>query len=566
MPVPAYLEDTHTLVDAFARVPRREGRGFRFIGADRSEHFHDHASLWEEARRRGAHLVQRYGLRKGDRLALIIPDNREFVLTFFGAMVVGVVPVPIFPRATFKAVEGYVDVLAHVIAASGSRVAVCMDANRPILTKLEERPDVSLEAVITTETAFDGQAPATPVAQAAPEDLCFLQFTSGSTSKPKGVMVTHANVMANTKAFLGPDGIDRRDEDVALAWLPLFHDMGLIGFVLGTLGHDINTVLFPTPTFARMPRLWLELLSQHRASITYAPNFGYQLAVKRVREQDLETLDLSRMRIAGCGAEPIRAKTLQEFGQRLERTGFDARAFLPSYGMAESTLAITFHPRGTPMIVDRVDADAMKAGRAKAVSGAPDDPSILEIVSCGVPFPGHGLRVVGDGGRDLGEREVGEILIQGPSVTQGYFQNPEATEAAFSDGWLKTGDLGYLADGNLYVCGRVKDLIIINGANHYPQDLEWAAGELEGVRRGNVVAFSVMRDGTEQLIVAAEGNSSDAPGLRKTIAQCIAENFGLQPAHVAVVRLGTLPKTSSGKAQRAKTKQMYEDGALEEHP
>jgi len=568
MPVPSHIPESPTLTEAFARIARRPGRGFRFVGADRTEHFHDHETMWTEARRRASVLRNDAGVRPGERVALVIPDNREFVLTFFGAVLAGAVPVPIFPRATFRAVEGYVDVLAHIVEASGARVLVCMAANREVLARLDQRPGLPLERILEVETDLLGsRAPEQPVHEASPDDLCFLQFTSGSTSKPKGVMVTHGNVMANTSAFLGPSGLDRNDDDVALAWLPLFHDMGLIGFVLGTLAHDINTVLFPTPTFARTPRLWLELLSEHRASITYAPNFGYQLAVKRVRDRDLESLDLSRMRVAGCGAEPIRARTLQEFGERLAPTGFDARAFLPSYGMAESTLAITFHPRWTEMVVDRIDPGAMRDGWAKPITGGrTDDGTALEVVSCGVPFPGHGLRVVTDGGAEATDRQVGEIHIQGPSVTQGYFQNPEANAAAFTnDGWLKTGDLGYVADGNLYVCGRVKDLIILNGANHYPQDLEWSVGEIEGVRRGNVVAFSVMRDGLEQLILAAEGNRGDAERLRKDIAQRIAETFGIQPAHVAISPLGTLPKTSSGKAQRAKTKRLYEDGALDEH-
>jgi len=568
MPVPRHIPESPTLTEAFARIPRREGRGFRFVGADRSKHFHDHAALWEEARRRASLLRDRAGVTAGERVALVIPDNREFVLTFFGAVLAGAVPVPIFPRATFRAIEGYVDVLAHITSASDSRVLVCMEQNRNVIDHLEARPGLPLEKVLVVEADLRREhAPETRVHEAQPEDLCFLQFTSGSTSKPKGVMVTHGNVMANTGAFLGPHGLDRTDDDCALAWLPLFHDMGLIGFVLGTLAHDINTVLFPTPTFARTPRLWLELLSAHRATITYAPNFGYQLAVKRVRDRDLETLDLSRMRVAGCGAEPIRARTLQEFGERLAPTGFDRRAFLPSYGMAESTLAITFHPRETEMVVDRIDPEAMRAGHARpTAAGDVDAGTALEVVSCGVPFPGHGLRIVTEAGSEAEERQVGEIHIQGPSVTQGYFRNREATAAAFTDdGWFKTGDLGYLADGTLFVCGRVKDLIILNGANHYPQDLEWAVGELEGVRRGNVVAFSVMRDGIEHLMMAAEGNRSDAGRLKKEIAQRIAETFGIQPAHVAISPLGTLPKTSSGKAQRAKTKRLYEEGDLDEH-
>jgi len=313
-----------------------------------------------------------------------------------------------------------------------------------------------------------------------------------------------------------------------------------------------------------MPRLWLEKIHSHRGTITYAPNFAYGLLTKRVRDRDLESLDLSCLRVAGCGAEPIRAKTLLEFAERLAPCGFEPTAFVPSYGMAESTLAISFHQLTHPMIVDRVDPEAMKAGDARP---APADlPNALELVSCGVAFPGHELAVVDDQNRPVAERKVGEIIIRGPSVTSGYFQNPEATEESWREGWLHTGDLGYIADGNLYICGRCKDLIIIRGANYYAHDMEWEVGDLEGVRRGNVIAFSVMEDGLEQLVIAAEAARADAAALRESIPKRIQTEFSLTPDRILIVPVGTLPKTSSGKAQRRKTVMMYESGQLPEQP
>jgi fatty-acyl-CoA synthase len=560
---PAAMADgERTLVSALASLPRGAERGFRFCGTDRQERYFPYEALEAEAYRRGAHLAA-MGLAKGDRVALVLPEPHEFVLTFLGAVVAGVVPVPIFPRASFKGVEGYVDTVAHIVRSSGARVLISMERMNPILEKLAER-DTGLEHVAMAPDAFEGATPSFDPPAVTPEDLCFLQFTSGSTSRPKGVMVSHSNLVANATAFLGPHGLDRCDSDVGVSWLPLYHDMGLIGFILGTLICDIPVVILPTETFARTPRLWLETLSKHRGTITYAPNFAYQLAAKRVRDGDLAELDLSCVRVAGCGAEPIRAQTLRDFAERLAPAGFDPCAFLPSYGMAESTLAITFHPVGTPMVTDVVDADAMK--RRVAVPAGPQTGTQLEVVSCGRPFPGHDLQVRGEGGEVLGERQVGEIVVRGPSVCGGYYRNAEATEEAFGGGWLRTGDLGYVADGNVYICGRVKDLIIIRGANHYPQDIEWVASDVPGVRRGNVVAFSVMRDGTEQLVVAAEGNSGDAAELRATIARRINEELGLMPWHVAIVPVGTLPKTSSGKAQRRKTRDLFEEGSLPEHP
>jgi fatty-acyl-CoA synthase len=467
--------------------------------------------------------------------------------------------VPIFPGATFKVSDHYVETIDTIMTAARARVVVCVGKNLEIIEKVKERrPDA---IVVVADRDFTGQAPpfTPPVVRA--DDLCFLQFTSGSTSKPKGVMIRHRNLVANTTAFLGPAGLNRTPEDVGVSWLPLFHDMGLIGFVLGTLIVDLQAVLMPTPMFARAPRLWLELITKHRGTITYAPNFAYQLITKRVSDKDLSSLDLSSLRVAGCGAEPIRARTLVDFAEKFTRCGFDPNALLPSYGMAESCLAITFHRRGTPMVVDRVDAAQMKLG--KATPSSADD--ALELVGNGIPFPGHEIRIADDAGNALGERQVGEIWSRGPSVNDGYFENAEATLESFGGGWLKSGDLGYQANGDLFVCGRKKDLIIVNGANHYPQDIEWVVGDIDGVRRGNVVAFSTMKDGLEQLVIAAEGNSGDATRLRDEITKVVSENFGLTPSSVSICPVGALPKTSSGKAQRRKTKSMWESGELEAH-
>jgi len=557
------LDTNDTLVRALGRLRPRTERGFRFIGTDRSERFLSYADMEDEAKRRAAYL-QALGMKKGERIALVLADGYEFVMSFLGASYAGLVPVPIFPRATFKAIDGYVDTVAHIVKAAGARVLLTAEGTKPFVEQVFGK-DAGLESLLTVETSFAGDAPEFKSVDVTPDDLCFLQFTSGSTSTPKGVMVTHRNLVANAKSFLGPDGLRRTEDDVGVSWLPLYHDMGLIGFVLGTIICDIQAVLLPTSSFARTPRIWLDLIHKYKGTITYAPNFAYALVAKRVKPEDLAALDLSGLRVAGCGAEPIRGQTLLDFADKLAPAGFRGQeVFLPSYGMAESTLAITFHQLGTPILIDRVDADAMKRG--KATPATDKSAVVLDLVSCGVPFPEHELEIVDDNGKPLGEREVGQLVSRGPSVTPGYFQNEEATADALRDGWLQTGDLAYRADGNVYICGRIKDLIIINGANHYPQDIEWAVGDIEGVRRGNVVAFSVMRDGTEQLVLVAEGNASEAPRLREEIARTVTEQFGLQVNAVAIVAVGSLPKTSSGKAQRRKSRAMYEEKSFVEHP
>ena len=551
-----------TLVEALYKLPRGLSRAFRFIASDGEEHELPYEILVGEAERRAALLISQ-GIRKGDRVALVIPEGHEFVLAFLGAVMAGAVPVPIFPRATFKTGSDYADTVAHICQASSAKMLVCMEQNLALVEPARSQIP-SLKRFTTVEGLFASEItlPVSVLPNVSPDDLCFLQFTSGSTSRPKGVMVTHANLVANARAFLGPHGLDRRDDDLGVSWLPLFHDMGLIGFILGPLIVDIPVVILPTATFARGPRVWLETISKYRGTITYAPNFAYALAAKRLKSRDLESLDLSCLRVAGCGAEPIHAETLRSFARALAPAGFRETALLPSYGMAESTLAITFHPLGTPMRVDRVDPEALRRG--EAVPSEREDAT--ELVGCGVPFPEHELRIVDEQGQVLPERRVGEIIARGQSVSAGYYENPEATAESFpGDGFLHSGDLGYLADGQLYVCGRIKDLIIIRGANFHPQDLEWSVSELEGVRRGNVVAFSVQVAGEERLMVAVECASHDAEQVKQRVAARVSEAFGLTPHAVLAVALGGIPKTSSGKVQRRKTRDLYVAGPLDVH-
>jgi len=546
-----------TLVDAVRALREDRARGFVFVRPDGTERlctFHDIAA---EAERRGAHLLAR-GLRKGDRLAMVVPDGDEFVLSFLGALFAGVVPVPIYPQLTFKNIESYHDTVAHIARASGAALLLTTAATRPYVEPALARVETLRGLATVDELSADAGRAEVPV---EPGDLAFLQFTSGSTSRPKGVMVTHGNLAANAAAFM-LDGLHRDDSfDKGVSWLPLFHDMGLIGFVVGPLFTNVPCVFLPTASFVRAPRLWLDKIHEHRGTITYAPNFAYALVAKRLKDKDVEGLDLSCLRIAGCGAEPIQARSLRDFAARLAPAGFDPRAFLPSYGMAEATLAITFVPLGEGLATD-----------TNAVG--------QELVDCGQGFPGHELAIVDEAGRKLGEGQVGQIVTRGPSVTVGYFQEPELTAQTYKplpddpggEPWLHTGDLGYLKGGRLFVCGRLKDIIIVRGRNYYPSDVEWAVGELPPVRRGNVVAFGAPIDaqgrvsadgvGDEQLIVCCEGTSSEAPALREAIARCVADQFGLTVHEVVVAPLAALPRTSSGKPQRRKTRQMYLEGSL----
>jgi fatty-acyl-CoA synthase len=561
-----------TIVDAVRELAGDGARGFVFVGTDGSERLYTFEEIAREAERRGAALAS-CGLKKGDRLALVIPSGDEFVLSFLGALFAGVVPVPIYPQLSFKNLEAYSDTVSHIVSASGSAMLLTTVSAKPYVDSVETRVD-GLRKILTVDDLAGAQGEA--AAHVEPDDLAFLQFTSGSTSRPKGVMVTHGNLAANAEAFM-IHGLERDAAvDKGVSWLPLFHDMGLIGFVAGPLFTNIPCVLLPTASFVRAPRVWLDKIHQHRGTITYAPNFAYALVAKRLKDKEVEGLDLSCLRVAGCGAEPIQAKSLLDFAAKLAPAGFDPRAFLPSYGMAEATLAITFVPVGEGLRTDSVDLSALTRSEA-----APCEQGRL-VVDCGRPFPDHAVAIVDDKGRRLGERRVGEIVVSGPSVTKGYFDQPELTRETFKplaepdDGrpavWLHTGDLGYLAGGRLFVCGRVKDIIIVRGRNYHPSDIEWAVAELSNVRRGNVVAFGVDVDaagrlasegtGEEQLVVCCEGASSDALAIREAASARIGAQFGLTTREVVVVALASLPRTSSGKPQRRATRRMYLEGTL----
>lgn len=553
-----------TLAQAIRDLSTQQDRGFVFVRADGSERYVPFAELGALAERRAADLHAR-GLRKGDRVAIAVPDPDEFVLSFLGAVMGGIVPVPISPQLTFKNIEGYHDTVAHIASAAGASLLLTTQATRqyvdPVLPRVQ-----SLRGVVTVDELGKEDHGRVDV-DVTPDDLAFLQFTSGSTSRPKGVMVTHRNLAWNSESFMIHGLAKDSSFDKGVSWLPLFHDMGLIGFVIGPLFTDIPVVFLPTASFVRNPRIWLDKIHQHRGTITYAPNFAYALVTKRVKEKDVAELDLSCLRRTGCGAEPIQARTLREFAQKLRPARFDPRSFLPSYGMAEATLAVTFVPVDSGVRADVVERAGLEKGAAKpGAEGAPEG-ATSELVNCGRSFPEHEIAVVDENGTRLGDRQVGQIVTRGPSVCAGYYREPELTAAAFvksPDGevWLHTGDLGYTVSGEVFICGRLKDMIIVRGRNFYPSDIEWVVSEMPGVRRGNVVAFGVDVGGEEQLVVAAEALSSEAEALTSAIAQAVLEGFSLAAHEVVIVPQGTLPRTSSGKPQRRKTRDLYLHGTL----
>ena len=560
-----------TLNDALRRVADREQSGYTFLREDGSEHFGSFHALHLQANRVACALSDR-GLAKGDRVGLVIGDPRHFVDLFFGALLVGVVPVPIAPPpARFGQGDNFLRQVTPVLHKARPRLLVVDDQLGPLLDGLAATmPDCAHATPDELLRGVDATAVARTI-DIADTDTAFLQFTSGSTSQPKGVRVTHANLVANLTA-ISTHGIRATADDFCVSWLPLNHDMGLIGKVLVPLFAGMRGVLImPTALFLKRPMSWLQHISRLRATITYAPSFAYGLCIARAAARPLEGLDLSSLRVAGCGAEPVRCEVLEAFVRRFEPHGLRPQALMPCYGLAEHTLAAAFSPVGMGMRVDRVQADALGRGRATpAQADITGSHEVLQIASCGPVFPGHEVRITDDGGRALGERDVGQILLRGPSVAQGYFEDPAATAATWPDGWLRTGDLGYLAGGELHVCGRVKDLIIVHGKNYHPQDIEWEAAQTDGSRGGNVVAFSLEDAvlGRERVVVAAEAKvlPDHREELKRAIRSRLLETLSLSVDEVLLLPPHTLPKTSSGKLQRALAKELFRSGRLAEAP
>lgn len=538
--------------------------GMRFVLEDGSEKKFTFVELEEEVLRRGRWMLS-LGLKKGDRIAFIVPGPMEFVLSFLGATAVGIIPVPLYPPMGFGKLDAYIRDTARTLDIAKVQMLLTQKKVEPILWSLIDRSE-SLKSIVALEKCEGFRVDGAPEPEEVhPDDTCFLQFTSGSTAAPKGVVVTHRSLGANGWAIMQHGLEVDVANDLALSWLPLYHDMGLIGFVISPLTAGLQTCFMPTLSFIKRPSLWMEKMSEHKATITFAPNFAYGLAVKRTPPEKVKTLDLSRVRILGAGAEPNNPATLQAFIDHFSAAGLKPEAMMPVYGMAEATLAMSFSHLDEAFRAEIIDGDIYAAeGRAVPV---PKDQqagrNTIEFVSCGWAFPHHEVRIIDDAGNTLPDRKVGEIVFSGPSVAGGYFENPEATAASFRPDGLRTGDLGYMADGEIFVTGRKKDLIILNGRNYDPQSIEWVVADVEGIRMGNVIAFSRPAKNSEELVIVAETKQGgDIEKLVTEVRNRVRENFQMNPADVVLLPAGALPKTTSGKLQRHKARAQYLDGSL----
>ncbi|MFZ5479922.1 MAG: fatty acyl-AMP ligase [Myxococcota bacterium] len=547
-----------TVVDALHRIRTLTDHGYTFLDGANKPTTLSFEALWDAAEKRARALLGT-GLTRGDRVAIVLPQPQDFVVTFLGCLVGGLVPVPMFPPLSFGKLDAYADSAVSILEVAGARLIVTDKALSSVLWQTVPRVK-SVRDLVTVET-LDGLAPFEgELPRVTPDDLAFLQFTSGSTSAPKGVMVSHRALVANCWAIADEGMHITCGKDVAVSWLPLYHDMGLIGFVVTPLFKAVDVVFIPTLSFVKRPNVWLQAVHDYKATLSFGPNFAYALATKRATEKEIASWDLSRVRCMGCGAEPINAQVMLEFVERFEKCGLPSTAVMPAYGMAEATLAMSFHARNEELSLILLDAETFRGeGR---VQPAQDDALALSFVGCGKPFPAHEIVIIDADGNILGEDREGEICFSGPSVTDGYWQNPEATAAVFRDGRLRTGDLGFLHRGEVFITGRCKDLIILNGRNHHPQTIEWAVADIDGVRKGNVVAFSRPGVDSEELVVVAEVKPGAGEEVAEAIRRAVADQLSLRVADVVMLEPGQLPKTSSGKLQRRKTREQYMRGEL----
>jgi fatty-acyl-CoA synthase len=494
------------------------------------------------------------GLKTGDRVALVLPEVHEFVQAFFGISAAGLVPVPLCPPAQAGDVPTFTKQSSHVIAAARAAAVITSMDLAPLLTL----DDVVVPtSVLVFEALLTGPRLDRPI-RVAVGDTALLQFTSGSTATPKGVVLSHRNIEANVVSLA--DGLRIVPADVAVSWLPLYHDMGLIGILIGGMYALVSQVLLSPVLFLKRPTRWLEAISTYRGTISFAPNFAYDLCRRRVKLSQIASLDLSNWRVAGCGAEPIRADSLRTFADHFASAGFRLSSFVPSYGLAEHSVAVTLSLNG--LRVDAVDPERLvRDSRAMPVNNGS---RAVRLVGCGRSFPGHALKIVDDDFRELPERHVGSIVVKGPSVMEAYFEDATATAEALHDGWLSTGDLGYLADGELYVCGRTKDLIIRQGRKYHPPDLELAIAESSGVHLSGVVVFGIehLEDDDEVVAVLETRAGSRSNDIADHARRRVRETAGLELNRVVVTAPGTIPRTTSGKVRRAETRARFEAGTL----
>ena len=519
------------------------------------------SELAADARRHAAHFIAE-GVQPGDRIALIAETGAGFAAAFFGAIYAGALPVPLPLPTSFGGREAYVDQIRVQLTSCDPLMLL----SPPGLHDIVKDAATGLCAAHDWDEWFSGEAPDVTLPKAKPTDIAYLQYSSGSTRFPHGVAVSHEALLANLSAHA--TCTHAAEGDRVVSWLPWYHDMGLVGCMLAPMSNQVSVDYLATEDFARRPLSWLTLISRNPdASLSYSPTFGYDICARRISPSIpvAERYDLSRWRVAGNGADMIRPEVMQAFVDTFAPAGFKANAFLPSYGLAEATLAVTIMPVGEGIQCDLIDERTLSgATEPRADHRLPT--RYRAIVNCGKAVPGLTIEVRDENGRILPDRKIGRVFVKGLGIMAGYFRDPEATAACMKDGWLDTGDMAYMKDGSLYIVGRAKDMIIINGKNHWPQDIEWAIEQLPGFKAGDIAAFSVTTPSGEEapavLVQCRTSCNDERIKLRDAIKTKVKAITGMSCV-VELVPPRTLPRTSSGKLSRSKARLQYLSGEIQ---
>jgi len=553
-------DHAQTLIEALEyHVERQPERLTVFLYEEQKETQITYRDLWQGSAAYAAGLAGA-GLSPGQTVAIMLPTSREYLFCFYGTLLAGGIPVPLYPPARLTTIEDHLTRHVGVLKSCGAALMVTIPEAKPIAWLLRAQVE-SLRAVMVPADFPAGDTGFTPV-KATGGQIGFLQYTSGSTGQPKGVVLTHANLLANVRAM--GKAARATSADVFVSWLPLYHDMGLIGGCFATMYLSFPVVLMSPLAFLARPSSWLRAIHRHHGTISGGPNFSYELCLRRIPEHELEGLDLSSWRFAFNGAEPVSPETMTGFSEKFSRWGFPRNSMSPVYGLAESSVGLAFTPPGEPWQMDLLDR-AQFGSTGDAVPAREGDPAPLKVVGCGRAIPDHELRVVDAAGLELPDRAEGALQFRGPSATTGYYRNPQATRSLFDGDWVNTGDRAYLSDGSLYITGREKDIIIRGGRNISPYELEEAVGDVAGVRRGCVAVFGSLdrASGTERIVVLAETRQSDAAtqdSLRKQINDLALNLIGSPVDDIVLAPPHTVPKTSSGKIRRVAAREYYERG------
>lgn len=504
-------------------------------------------------------LVQR-GMKPKDRVAIMLPTQAEFFYSFMGILLAGGIPVPIYPPTRAHQLEEYIRKEARILVNAGTRFLITFQ-EVGILSRLLKPFVPCLSDVIIVDDHF-GSEHFAESKKIISEDLALIQYTSGSTSHPKGVALTHDNLISNIRAY--GEALQLTPSDVCVSWLPLYHDLGLIGNWLGSLYWGVSLVIFSPLLFLTRPERWLWAIHHYQGTISAGPNFAYELCVRKLDPAATEGLNLSSWRVAINGAETVYPKTLERFTEKFTAYGFKAETCLPVYGLAENSLGVTCPPLGRKPLYDNIDRIQFERERRAIPTDVTDIKKSLLFTSCGIPLPGNQIRIVDENNNVVPERSIGHIHFKSPASMQGYYDNPEATRAIYHDGWWESGDLGYIANGELYITGRCKDVIIKTGRNLFSSEIEDLTSEVPGIRRGCVVAFSIndTEKGTDQLIIVAETTQKDLKKIHDLVQEKIITTLDVMPDKIILVAPRVVPKTSSGKLQRSACKTMYLENKL----